>query len=79
MEMCKTCGLPYKLYKPYMGEMCACGGDHSELNEALIRKHSEVITATSSEVGDSTEVQENAPTTPVDPTLIEALRHSLCL
>jgi len=19
MEICKTCGLPYKLYKPYMG------------------------------------------------------------
>lgn len=30
MELCKTCGMPYKLYKPYMGEMCEYGGDHDK-------------------------------------------------
>lgn len=42
-----------------------CGGH--DLNDLR------VTTATSLEVADSTGVQENAPTTPVDPTLIEAL------
>lgn len=67
MEICKTCGLPYKLYKPYMGDMCDFNGNHAA-DDGFIPKQS----------GEPTTPAKASPPTPSDlSTQIEEILEKL--